>query len=248
MNNYNPRQPTSFRFKDSREIENFKFFTGNYDFEEQELLENVSQNKIYGSIIEAFKEAIRTDIDIGVILYDGPVSQNTYIGFIIGDIGYLYTISTSSIFIVNLEYDNQRDTLRITNTTEDILVDDNVKTFFGNQSIMGTGNIDLYRHLITINCLNSISDTIDIVFEYISSNNLKVDSIQDLTALTKAKNGTSIPVVVTLEGQNYENFVGANGIMYDGSVWQIGLLYSGTLIDNTYPITPIYIDDTVTTI
>lgn len=183
MDNYNPRQPTRFRFKDSREIEKFKFFTENYDFEEQELLEDVSQDERYGPIAEAFKESIRTNKNIGVILYDGPIAQYTYIGYIENDVGYLYTISTTSILIVNLEYDNQRDTLSITNTTEDLLVADNIKTLFGNQSIIGQGNIDLYVHhlLINSNCY----------FTIYSSNNLKVDTPEKLTTLLKDKN-TSI--------------------------------------------------------
>lgn len=210
MDNYNPRQNTRMRWKDAREIEKFKFFTENYDFEEQELLEDASQDERYGTIVEAFKESIRTNKNIGVILQDGPTAQYTYIGYIAKDVGYLYTISTTSILIVNLEYDNQRDTLSITNTTEDILVADNVKTLFGNQSIIGQGNIDLYVHhlLINSNCY----------FTIYSSNNLKVDTPEKLTTLLKDKN-TSIYYF----GYQQTQYISTAAISFNAAtnLWQI---------------------------
>ena len=203
MDNYNPRQPTRFRFKDSREIEKFKFFTGDYDFDEHELLENISQDKRYGPIIEAFKESIRTNRDIGVILYDGPGAQNTYIGFIVREVGYLYTISTSSIFIINLEYDNQRDTLSITNTTEDILVADNVKTLFG-QDIVGTGDINLYRHQMTITNANDVS----VVYIVNASNNSVINTIEKFVEVTKANtNYTGLASYLDADGNVNPAFI-----------------------------------------
>ena len=251
MDNYNPRQPTRFRFKDSREMEKFKFLTGNYDFEEQELLENVSQDKTYEPIIEVFKETIRTNKDIGVILYDGPTSQNTYIGYILREIGYLYTIINTSILIINLEYDNQRDTLSITNTIEDILVADNVKTLFGNQSIIGQGNIDLYRHDLIIYHKRTSYDDYEykVHITYYSSNSLKVDSVQDLTTLTKAINGTKLfgPVVVnnTTGDEDYDTISQSYiGLGYDGSIWCMV-----NLNDNLVTSIPINnVSDTVTAI
>lgn len=52
------------------------------------------------------------------------------------------------------------------------------KTLFGNQSIRGTGNIDLYRHDIAVTF--SIADSNDIHVEFISSKNTVCDSLQDL--------------------------------------------------------------------
>ena len=52
------------------------------------------------------------------------------------------------------------------------------KTLFGNQSILGQGNIDLFEHDIRITGTN-----IDVVFTVYSSKNLKVDSLQDLKAI-----------------------------------------------------------------
>ena len=55
------------------------------------------------------------------------------------------------------------------------------KTLFGNSSILGTGNIDLYRHRITINNPGNYM----VVLTYVSSNSLDVDSMTDLKNLIK---------------------------------------------------------------
>lgn len=63
-----------------------------------------------------------------------------------------------------------------------LLIDKNVKTLFGNQSIVGTGNIDLYRHNI---CFTSTDQDKIVKIRFIvpSSNNLKVNSLADLKTL-----------------------------------------------------------------
>ena len=184
-------------------------------------------------------------------MYDGPTSQNTYIGYILREIGYLYTIINTSILIINLEYDNQRDTLSITNTIEDILVADNVKTLFGNQYIIGQGNIDLYRHDLIIYHKRTSYDDYEykVHITYYSSNSLKVDSVQDLTTLTKAINGTKLfgPVVVnnTTGDEDYDTISQSYiGLGYDGSIWCMV-----NLNDNLVTSIPINnVSDTVTAI
>lgn len=57
-----------------------------------------------------------------------------------------------------------------------------LKTLFGNQSFLGTGNIDLYNHDIEITGLVD-SFPISIEFNRVSSKNLVVDSINDLITL-----------------------------------------------------------------
>lgn len=66
--------------------------------------------------------------------------------------------------------------------TADLLSSANVKTLFGNKSIVGTGNIDLYLHNI---CFTSTDQDklVKIRFIVPSSNNLKVDSLTDLKTL-----------------------------------------------------------------
>lgn len=60
------------------------------------------------------------------------------------------------------------------------------KTLFGNQSITGTGNIDLYKHhvkLVIDGLLNNAEYTGNAYIDIISSNNLTVDSLTDLKTL-----------------------------------------------------------------
>lgn len=73
--------------------------------------------------------------------------------------------------LVNLQYFNAH-----------ALNSDNVKTLFGNQSIMGSGNIDLYQHNISF--VSSVDGTYTIIhLVIISSKNLQVDSLTDLKTL-----------------------------------------------------------------
>lgn len=76
--------------------------------------------------------------------------------------------------------------IRFPNVTYgNLVVQEQLKTLFGNQSIVGSGNIDLYRHNITISVLNSAQPLAWVYITYISSSNLKVDSLTDLKTLIK---------------------------------------------------------------
>lgn len=61
----------------------------------------------------------------------------------------------------------------------------NTKTLFGNQSILGAGNIDLYTHFITIDARSDGTNgkRLRAFVKKTSSNNLKVDSLADLKTL-----------------------------------------------------------------
>lgn len=61
-----------------------------------------------------------------------------------------------------------------------LLASNYVKTLFGNQSIVGSGNIDLYQHHILCSTPNA---GIKVLIKVISSKNLKVDSLTDLKTL-----------------------------------------------------------------
>lgn len=80
-------------------------------------------------------------------------------------------------------------------TDEDsaVLRKKDVKTLFGNQSIVGDGNIDLYRHMITVKTATSGDSTVAI-FEYVSSNSLKCNSVQDLRILLNVTAYQFIPI------------------------------------------------------
>ena len=59
-----------------------------------------------------------------------------------------------------------------------LLTNQNVKTLFGNQSIVGTGNIDLYRHIVELNINTGNGVTAYAVIT--SSKNLIIESLADL--------------------------------------------------------------------
>ena len=67
-------------------------------------------------------------------------------------------------------------------TTGTMTTNNSFKTLFGNQNIVGSGNIDLYQHIITI-LLNDGTKTAAIIVSKISSSNLQVDSLTDLKTL-----------------------------------------------------------------
>lgn len=63
-----------------------------------------------------------------------------------------------------------------------IICKDNLRTIFGNKSLVGAGNIDLYQHNICYTSTNS-DKLVKIRFIVISSKNLIVDSLTDLKTL-----------------------------------------------------------------
>ena len=141
MGNYNPRQNTMMRFKDERELEKFKFISGPFGFTNN-VLEHVSQDKLYERIIEVINS------NIPVIVYD-TVNFELYIGNVDPSTMYLTNLNENQLNSYVLDYDKENDKLTIQYTRENFISEDNVKTLFG-QDISGTGNINLYRHQITI--------------------------------------------------------------------------------------------------
>lgn len=62
-----------------------------------------------------------------------------------------------------------------------ILRQDNVKTLFGNQqSIYGSGNIDLYKHNLVITATATNVSELKALITFTSSSNTKIDSLTDL--------------------------------------------------------------------
>lgn len=62
----------------------------------------------------------------------------------------------------------------------------NVKTLFGNQSIYGSGNIDLYVHNLVITATANNISALKVLLRFPSSSNIKIDSLADLyTACSK---------------------------------------------------------------
>lgn len=68
----------------------------------------------------------------------------------------------------------------------EMLVSNGIKTLFGNESIYGKGNIDLYKHHVKLVIDGLVSNkeyTGNAYIDIISSNNLTVDSLTDLKTL-----------------------------------------------------------------
>lgn len=89
------------------------------------------------------------------------------------------------------------------------------KTIFGNQPLHGSGNIDLYRHQLSFEINNGQFNLCAIIY---SSNNLKINSLQDLTAVTKATYGYGMQTI----GISKSASTVPNCIIYTGSVWKAG--------------------------
>lgn len=78
---------------------------------------------------------------------------------------------------------DQYDLVNLQYLNANALTADNVKTLFGNQSIIGSGNIDLFNHDITIKGSVSSDATYEVHVFKTSSNNLNVNSLTDLKTL-----------------------------------------------------------------
>lgn len=109
------------------------------------------------------------------------------------DVDNFRLINYNTTAITNIPLIDNSEITLITNTDITEYLNMNLKTLFGNKSIVKDPhhpedtNIDLYKHFISISGTNE-----DYYIEIISSNNLNVDSLTDLTTLTKAVNGTII--------------------------------------------------------
>lgn len=166
--------------------------------------ENVSQNmkRVFELIKQrTFKPIIWFDKANGEV-YTGEVSDDNNI--------YLYRVNQDTLFFVTINlYDE--NTLKTFSIAEFALTEDNVKTLFGDKSIVGTGNIDLYMHYIAIN-----SGSNQWYFQFISSNNLKVDSLQDLTALIKPTSNSNL-YIPCVDENSYASAL----LTYFNNVWTV---------------------------
>ena len=212
---YNPRQITQMRWRDAKEIEKYLFLTGKFNFE-TEVLEHASTDKLYKRLVLEIKECSIKATRKGVIVVD-TISGGLFTGEIADDTtARITSIGGNYIKVVDFTYDLEKDKLTIESVDEELMSTDNVKTLFGEQSIIGTGNIDLYNHFLTV----TASDNTKLYINYPSSQALECDSLQDLTKMTKAKNGTKIGF-----GNTYIN--------YNGSIWQTANSTAITAVTDT---------------
>lgn len=126
--------------------------------------------------------------------------------------------------------------------THTLLSNNTVKTLFGNKSIVGEGNIDLFNHDIEITGL--VNDTpISIEFNRVSSKNIVVNSINDLITLLGNKFKISV--------SGYEINTNSTSIIHMLSTIAGGAVLRYHIGTEDYPvgdITNLTITDTVTTV
>lgn len=128
----------------------------------------------------------------------------------------------------------------VRNLIKSVLNNQKFKTLFGNQSIVGNGNIDLYYHYVAVTITNV---RYPLHIDFYSSKSLKCDSLTDLKTLLgdtfeRALFGSA---TTGAAGAFYGNFLsnsGAHGI----------IVGSSTVSAKYYEWTDITINDTVTTI
>lgn len=144
------------------ELDKFIILNDEFGFT-NETLEHVSQDKLFSKIIEVINSKKP------VLVFD-TTNIELYVGNTDEDSMYLTALYNNSGNTYTLNYDRDTDQLRIQQASETFISEDNVKTLFGNQSIIGTGNIDLYRHFLTITDVNNEQ----VIFEWISSSNTNV--------------------------------------------------------------------------
>lgn len=209
MGNYNPRQITQMRWRDVKELEKFKFISGEFNFTSDEVIENASKDPLYGKIANLFKQ----DETHGqpLLIFDTYLYE-MYIGSRSDDLTLrINSISGNFTTVVDMTYNNLEDKLEIFYVVDENLTKDNVKTLFGNKSIIGQGNIDLYMHYLSLTTPSG-----NYYFQFISSNNLKVDSLQDLTTLINPTG--NINLYITCTDTHYNTF---GQLRYSNNVWNI---------------------------
>lgn len=124
---------------------------------------------------------------------------------------------------------------------------DNVKTFFGNQSIYGTSNIDLYNHTLVITATATNVSALKALITFTSSSNTKIDSLTDLYTACSKFGEISASGYVTKAGGLVCPIYSA--LCYSGD----GIHFIEAALDNTAGLawtamTGITIKDTVTTV
>lgn len=112
-----------------------------------------------------------------------------------------------------------------------------LKTIFGNQSLVGEGNIDLYKHTIKIEDVDKTN--IEVYLTIYSSKNTKVDSLTDLKLLLGDTFTESCTGVA--KGTNF-------GIPYCITETAIKVMFPTTKQLTTIVLTNMTYEDTVTTI
>lgn len=157
MGDYNPRQITQMRWKDAKELEKFKFISGEFDVTNN-TIEQASKHKPWSKIVEVIKNGSAYK---PVLIFD--ISNNEfYFGTQENDALYLQTLYADQGYALEIQYDYTTDKLTITSTEKNYLIDADAPK--------------MYRHELFINSAT---------FIIYSPNQLNISSTQDLTTVVK---------------------------------------------------------------
>lgn len=130
-----------------------------------------------GILIDKAANAEKVEVKIdptSSATFNSVRSQNSY--------GYYTQINTDNLVVGKEGVSPYGYSIFFPNASGTLLLSNQLKTLFGDKSIVGTGNIDLYRHNICFTSTNS-DLLVKIRFIVISSKNIKVDSLTDLKTL-----------------------------------------------------------------
>lgn len=236
MGNYNPRQNTRMKWRDAREIEKYVFISAEFNFQNEEVIQNASQDKLYFKIVNEIIKCSKNVKSEPLIIFD-EYNGNIYVGYVSDDsTAYATYTASNANSILEFEYHGDTDVLNIQLHDEVYVTADNIKTIFG-QDITGTGDITMYRHQLTLHATDGEYTTC--FLNIYSSNNLKVDSLQDLTTLLKPNANTLYTGLSTVT-------IGMPNLLlkYENNIWQIGDV--GDVGFNLNPVTSV--EDVVTPI
>lgn len=158
-------------------------------------------------LAETIKYCYNNQIPLIIYNYNNDTIN---ISYLFDDDSNVHLIRVSPNTALDIFIQSYEDRIEITITAKQLLSSDNMKSVF-NQSITGTGNIDLYMHYLKVDDGHTTW-----FFQFISSNKLVVDSLQDLNTLIKPTNNSNLFITCVDDETN------ANGLLtYSTNVWKV---------------------------
>ena len=177
----------------------------------------------------------------------GSPSNSSFLIFEYGQSG----IVKSTMRFQTFSNFNKNIVVNFPNEDGTVVYTKNLKTIFGNQSIVGSGNIDLYNHFITIDARSDGTNgkRLRAFVKKTSSNNLKVDSLTDLKTLfgntfqwdangyISDRDSNDLPINTTVIYGITES--GLQYIPHDGSIPKTFSFASAASLTFTDDVTPV---------
>lgn len=177
MGDYNPRQITQMRWKDAKTLEHLIFKANDIQFSNGNVYK-LSESLEAKQLVKYIAYCCNNQVPLIIYEYD---TDRIFVASNFGDTNEVsLNCLTGNINIrPTLLYDGE-DTLSISTDNKIFLTDGDAPK--------------MYRHNLKISHNRTTYDDNqhDIFFTYYSSNNLKVDTPEKLTTLTKAANGTNL--------------------------------------------------------